>query len=124
MYGKVPAVADEPLARGAGLVVGCVDQARETEVADPDLAEPCDQHVVGLEVAMHQAGAMDSGEPTPGVHQRGEHRGRRPRRRRPRAQGRSLDELHRDVGVTARFTHVVDRDDVGVAQARECPPLA
>jgi len=34
------------------------------------------------------------------------------------AQGRSLDELHRDVAIVANDTRLVDRDDVRVIQRR------
>ena len=90
---------------------------REAEVEDLDLALVAHHHVVGLEVAVHDAALMR-------LHQRArdgprdaERLGERrapPAHRARRAERPPLHELHRDEGDPVRLARLVDRGDVPV----------
>jgi hypothetical protein len=102
-----------------------LDRARQAEVGDVGLAVAIDQHVVGLEVAVDQAGAMRRRQAAPGRRQHPDDRRRRPRRRRqPRPERAAVDQRHRDRELAVVLLDVVDRDDVGVAQLGQGPGLA
>ena len=72
------------------------EPAREPEVGDEHAAVARAQHVVRLEVAMHEAGRVCGGEPAPGGEQRAPHVVARRLVLEPRIERRALDELHRD----------------------------
>ena len=63
-----------------------VELARQAEVGNEHAAVAPDQHVPGLEVAVHEAGAVRSLEPPPG----GRHRAPRATRGRPRASSTAV----------------------------------
>ena len=92
--------------------------AGEAEVEDADAAVVADDHVVGLEVAVHEADGVGRREAAPGLHVDGEQLAPAARRRGlPGAQGRAGDELHGDEDLRAEGADVVDGDDVGVGEA-------
>ena len=106
------------LARGLG--------PGEAEVGDLDLAVLGDQHVLGLDVAVHEAGPVGGAE-------RGQHRhhdlqrgaGAEPAERVQRvAQRPARDVLHDEEDVLAVGALVVDGDDVRVGQRRRGLGLA
>jgi hypothetical protein len=116
-----PALA-HPRPRDRGRVLLWIDH--EPEVGDPRPPVLADQHVVGLEVAVHEALGVGRRQPAPGLH---EHRkDLRPpaSRRQPAAQRAAGHVLHRDVNLLRRRAHVVHRDHVRVHQRRHRPGLA
>jgi hypothetical protein len=80
-----------------------------------------EQHVVGLEVAMHEMRAMRGGEPGARFAHHAHDLAPRPRLLlQPLAQRLALDELHRDEhAVAGQRADVVHRDDVRMRQPRE-----
>ena len=117
------ALGGEEVLRGErrGRLVGALgrDETGETEVQQLR-ASRRDDHVRGLEVAMHDALRVSAGQrlrhlgaEADGLSRRertgGEEIGERP----------AFDVLHDEVVDLALTAHVVDRADVGVAQARE-----
>ncbi len=92
--------------------------AREPEIGDHHATVVGDQHVVGLEVAMHQPGCMSGREPGAGLLHRRHHLAPAGRALEPRAQRASLDELHREEHALAEHADVVDPDHVGVRELR------
>ena len=101
-----------------GLVGGAaVLEAGEAEVGDADAAVVADEHVVGLEVAVDEAGLVGCGEARGGAGEDGvdlfEGAGARPH---PLAEGGALDELHGDEDPAFEEADVVHRNDVGVGE--------
>jgi hypothetical protein len=98
-------------------------EAYEPEVGEHDLAVGVDQHVVGLEVAVHEARGVDGREPASGLHVEVDDL-------LPGlaalgvAQGRAADPMHDDVKVALGLAGVVDRDDVRVGELGEHAGLA
>jgi len=113
---------------GGGVRVGgggLVHEARQAEVRHAHGAIVRDEHVVGLEVAVHDALRVGGGEPAAGVQEPPEHlapvagpRGE------PLPERHAVDELHGDEHLAAERARVVYGDDVGVAQAGERLGLA
>lgn len=113
-------VADRPDDHaGLGHLAGGLGP-REAEVGDLDLAVLGDQHVLGLDVAVHETGPVRGAE-------RGQHRlhdlqrgagAEPPERVEGVAQGAAGDVLHHQEDVLAVGALVVDGDDVGVGQRR------
>ncbi|MCA9661126.1 MAG: hypothetical protein KC486_22485, partial [Myxococcales bacterium] len=100
---------DERLAAGA--------DAGEAEVHHAHPAVVADHHVLGLEVAVDEAGAVGRREPAADVEEEADDRLGGPRRRpAPARQGHPLDELHGDEDLAVDRADVVDRDDVGVGE--------
>ena len=97
---------------------------RQPEVEHAHQPIVAEHGVVGLEVAVHQAGPVGCGEPCPGLLEHLEHRLPVPRRLEPLPHRLALDELHRDVQTLVVLAHVVDRDDVGVVETRHRLGLA
>ena len=97
---------------GRGLV-----GAGEAEVHDPDPTVVADHDVLGLDVAVDQAGSVGGREALTDGEEDLEDR--RPRRRvslEPGVEGEAVDELHRQVDLVLVRADVVDRDDVGVRE--------
>jgi uncharacterized protein len=112
---------------GAGRLArrGGGGDADQPEIGDPQVAVGGDQHVLGLEVAMDQPGAMRRGEAAPGAHESIPDLAPRPRfGAAPRAQGPPGAVLHRDEHLIAIGAHLVDDDDVRVRQPRHRARLA
>jgi hypothetical protein len=100
-------------------------RAREPEVGDARAAVIADQHVVGLEVAVHDAGGVRGGEPFARGAVEPEDLVRRARpARQPRARGAAGDVLHRDEHAAVDLADLVHDDDVRVRDARQRPRLA
>ncbi len=102
-----------------------VDAAREPEVRYHDAAIARAQHVVRLEVAMHEPGRVRGGEPATRLREHVEDRAGIARRAaQPFVDRRTLDELHRDVVAPARRADLVHDDHVRVREPRHRPRLA
>ena len=99
--------------------------AGEAEVHHANAAVGADHHVVGLEVAVDQAGGVGRRDAEGDVLQHAQDLGPAARALAgPRGQRLSGDELHRDPHTRAVGANVVDRDDVRVRQAGERLGLA
>ena len=84
-----------------------------------------DHHVVGLEVAVNEAGPVRCREATPRGDQHREDLLQRARLfAYPRAERQPSDELHRDPGELAVPSDVVHRDDVRMGEAGQRHGLA
>ncbi len=95
------------------LGVAGVARTCEAEVGDANATIGSDQHVVGLEVAMDEAGDVRCMKAATRLRVDVEHLGDRPLRAAlPVAQRLALDELHRDEHL------VVDRADVDADDVR------
>ncbi|MDQ3369741.1 MAG: hypothetical protein M3680_30330, partial [Myxococcota bacterium] len=91
--------------------------ACEPEVRHPGGAAATDQHVVGLEVAMHEPRGVGGGEPAARIAQHAQHLERRaPFPLAPHPERLAVDELHRDEDLVLVKPDVIDRDDVLVRQ--------
>ena len=76
-----------------------------------------DEHVVRLEVPVHQVLTVRRGQALPGADE--QLQDLRPGSCllfQPRAETRSVDELHRDEQLAARLAHLVHRDHVGMGE--------
>jgi hypothetical protein len=103
------------------LVVG----AGEAEVGDADAAVVADEDVVGLDVAVDEAGPVGRGEALASLQDAVEERLPGPRLGAPPlAQVGADDQLHRHEQALVVVADVVDLDDVGVRQAGERLGLA
>ena len=95
------------------------DHRGNAEVRDRRAAPARDQHVVGLEIEMDEALAVDVREPCACL---GEHRDDLARRTgsigEPLAQRRADHELHAQIHASVLGTRIVDRDDVAMRQPR------
>ena len=91
---------------------------REAEVGDADRAVAVDQHVLRLEVAVHDAGGVRCDQPATGLAQEIDHLGLRAARNGAIERGPD-DELHDDVQLTVVEADVIDADHVGMHQLRE-----
>jgi hypothetical protein len=104
------------------VVVAAVDEA---EVHDADAAVGADHDVVGLEVAVDEAGGVGGRDAAGGVEEDVEELG--PAAgfgAGPRVEGLAGDELHGDPDAVAVGADVVDRHDVGVGEPGEGLGLA
>ena len=98
--------------------------AGEAEVEDAGASVGADEHVVGLEVAVHEAGGVGGREALTGLDVDREDLGPRTRDRardgggavEPLSQGDALHELHRQEHAPGDDADVVDLDDVGVRE--------
>ncbi len=102
-----------------------VGDAGQPEVGHADPAIRADEHIVGLEVAVDQAGAMGDRE---AARRRGEH-GQdlppaAPLAAQPARQGHAVDVLHGDEDLLADRADLVDGGDVRARQARHRLRLA
>jgi hypothetical protein len=88
------------------------DDLREPEVGDEGTTAGVEQHVVGLEVAVHDAGVVCCGEPFAGVDERRDHGRPRLVLADPRPQRLALHELHHEEQLLAVAADIVDRGDV------------
>jgi hypothetical protein len=113
--------------RVLGLDGGRAAHLGDAEVEHLDLldVDPADlgraqEHVVRLEVAVDDAGAVGGGQGAGDLPGDGEHLGHRQRAAPdPLRQGFALEVLQHHVGrAVGQGVEVVDRDDVGVAQLR------
>jgi hypothetical protein len=111
---------------GGGEVRALVDRERpgQAEVGHPRASVAADQHVVGLEVAMHEPDRVRRREAAAGLQEHLEPRGARAGRLEPARQGHALDELHREEQLVADATDVEHGDDVRVRQLRHRLGLA
>ena len=106
-----------------GLLVGVGAGQAKVEHADP--AVPSDEHVLGLEVAVNDAGLMRRRQPATGVEV--DREDLLPGARgfdEPGRQVHAIDELHRDEHLLGVGAHVVHRDDRGVRELGERLRLA
>ena len=96
--------------RGAG--------ARDAEVCDLDAALVVEHHVVGLEVAVHDAAAVGEARGAQDLLGDVDRVLRRQRRvlADDRVERAPVEELHRDVVGAAPLAAVVDADDVGMRE--------
>jgi hypothetical protein len=129
MYRGVPTMAPSRVIgavnrSGSGAVAARLRALRhlgagEAEVEDTDAAVGADQHVVGLEVAVHEPGSVRGGE----AFARGEHLpvalALAHARLQPLAKGAALDELGRDEEAAVGAPDLVHGHHVRVVQARE-----
>ncbi|MFO0631627.1 MAG: hypothetical protein U0168_02115 [Nannocystaceae bacterium] len=90
----------------------------QAEVRDARPTLLADEHVVGLEVAVHQARGVGRRETAADLHEHRDDLGPRPTRVQPRAQGPAADQLHRQEHAPGVEPDVVDRHDVGVVDRR------
>ena len=91
----------------------------QAEVEDLDEAVLRDHEVLGLQVAVHDPGAVRFREAVGGLRGDAEERSRRQGAvGQNLAQRSSLDELHRDELDAVRGADVVDRDEIRVVQRR------
>jgi hypothetical protein len=99
-------------------LLGRVCRAHETEIDDAGAPVLVDEHVVGFEVAMNEAGAVCRCETAARLHEHVDDLGGRSRALgEPLPQRSALDELHRDEElVVDRGADVVDRDHVRVRE--------
>ena len=114
-----------PISRPGGGVAGRGDRPGQPEVGDLDRAVVGDQHVLGLDVAVHDARVV-------GRRQRGQHRReqvQRPRRRQRRlladhvTQRAARDVLHREEQRAVVVALVEDGHHVRMRQLRGGPGL-
>ena len=110
--------ADRQLAVGLGLARALgPDGAREAEVDDAHASVVADEHILRLEVAVHEAAVMGGGETLGRLREHVEDLAQAALRRgQPLAQAPAVDELHGDEDVVADLADVVDRDHVRVRQ--------
>jgi hypothetical protein len=92
------------------------ERPRDTEVGDDDATRSIDEHVVGLEIAMHDRSLVSCLEP--GAHRGGDVDGPRHRQRaalleHTRERG-PIDELHGEEARSLVLADVEDPRDVGV----------
>jgi hypothetical protein len=96
--------------------------AGEAEVEDADAAVAGDEDVVGLEVAVDEAGVVGGGQAGAGLAHDRHDLAPRPRLLlEPGAEGLAVDELHGEEHAVGVGADVVDGDDVGVRQAGRGP---
>jgi len=98
---------------------GAVDQLRQAEVQDLDDAVVADHHVLGLDVAMDNAGFVRGVEG--GGHLEGDLQGVSQRQRHgahPLAQRLSPDELRGNEVQVLEIPDLVDGEDIGVIERR------
>ena len=94
-------------------------QLGQAEVEDLDVAVPGHHHVLGLQVAVDDAGRVGLAEAVGNLKRDIEQApGRQRSFVQELPQRLALDELHRDVDRGVRCADVVDRDDVRVVQGR------
>ena len=124
--GEVPGEVARGGLEGGGGLVALADSADEAEVHDARAAVGADHHVVGLEVAVDEAGAVGRGEAAGGGEEDREDLRERARALgEPGAGGEAVDELHGDEEAVALVqADVVDGDDVGVGELGEAAGLA
>ena len=111
------------LAGDRGLVGGV--EAGDAEVGDADAVVVADQQVVGLDVAVDEAGGVGRHEAAAGLHEHAQDL--LPAARglvEPAPHGAAGDEFHGDEDLTGVHADVVDGDDVGVGEAGEGLGLA
>jgi hypothetical protein len=112
---------------GPGMVLGA---PRETEVGHAH--EVCaitavvaaQHHVLGLEVAVQDAGSVGGREPAPGEQHDPQHLRPAMPGLHPTPQRGPFDALHRDEDRVAARAHVVHGHDVGMIEPRECLAFA
>ena len=101
------------------------DQLREAEVGDLHAAVAIEQHVLRLDVAVHDAAVVRELQRVADLRDDAQRlRGRQPSRALHLPQVHAVDELHQQVVQAARLAEVVDGDDVRVLKAREGARLA
>ncbi len=94
-------------------------ELREPEVGHAHASVVADEDVVGLEVAVDDAGGVGGGEAAAGGAQGVDDRAPAARGiAQPAAEGGALDQLHDDEELVVGGADLVDGDDVGVGQAR------
>ena len=106
---------------GRPLVTAAVAaQLGEAEVEDLHVAVARQHHVLGLEVAVDDAGGVRAGEPVGQLAGDVEHLPGRQRELGANqvAQRRAVHELHDGEGQPGRLADLVDGDDVGVVEGR------
>jgi hypothetical protein len=124
--------ADQRAGAGAAEVVRAaverrftLEGAREAEVEDAGAAVVADEDVVGLDVAMDDAGRVRGGQAGAGLLEHGEDLSPAARPGgEPLAERAPADQLHRDVHGVADGADLVDLDDVGMRDAGEGLGLA
>ena len=96
------------------------DRPHQSEVDQFHLTVIGDQHVLGFEVAMHQAGPVGGAQAAQHRAEDGYHRVRRHRAPFPQQlpQGAALDQLHHQIGICRVVVPVVDGDQPGVPEPR------
>src|SRR5262249_13487578 len=123
--GRRVARAERVAARGRALLLGCGRRPRQAEIGDADAPVLADEDVVGLEIAMHQPGAVRGRQPVAGAAGDVEDLFRAAALLgEPAPQRAAVDVLHGDDEVVAVVADLVDRDDVGMGQARHRHGLA
>jgi len=99
--------------------------ARDSKVRDTDAPIIRNEHVVGLEVTMHDPVLMRRGQASARGNECGERLTPGARLRvEPFSDGGPLDELHREVCLLSEYPNVVDLHDVGVGELRHRLRLA
>ena len=111
-------------APGPGLGTDARPGRGEPEVGHADPAVRADQAVVGLEVAVDDAGGVRGGQPAAGGDVGLDDLGDRVRLLLPLPEAPARDQLHRDVRRAVGDPDVVDPDHVGVVDLRHRPRLA
>ena len=90
----------------------------EAEVGDDDAAVVADEDVVGLEVAVDEAGGLGGGEAAAGGDEGGEDLAPGAGgAAEPLTEGDAVDQLHGEEDLGASDADVVDGDDAGVGEA-------
>jgi hypothetical protein len=97
-----------------------VDRARQAEVDDDGAPVGPDQDVLGLDVAVHEAGGVDGAEPTRDVDADRQARGGGARRgRQPAPQVVALDQRHRHEHLALEIAGVEHGDDARMVDASQ-----
>ena len=94
-----------------------IDQPRDAEISEHRCFRITEQHVVGLDVAMHDAARMRCIQCGAQLGQDGQALLHAQADRQAIGQAAVLEVFHADEIALRRFHHVVDGDDVGVPQA-------
>jgi hypothetical protein len=101
-----------------------VVRSREPEVGDPRAPVVADQHVIGLEVAVDDAGGVCRGETFADREIDLDDIGDRALLDRPLARVRAGDVLHRDVHPAIELADLIDDHDIRMREPRERDRLA
>lgn len=101
-----------------------LERARQAEIDQLELSRRRHQHVLHLEVSVHDAVLVGVRQRARGLDSVAQHRvGRQAGRADDVAQRPALHELHRDEGRTIDVAHIEDSADVRMIQGRSGPRL-
>ena len=100
------------------VVLKCHRAPRQPKIEHANTPIVSHEHVVGLEVAMHEPRGMRGAQPSAGLQKSAQHVTRFARSAlQPLLQRATLDVLHRDEDLIFEHANVVNRNDVRMRQA-------